>query len=113
MLVQSTGLINVSVSLVDLNFCSKKKTTVEEVNKLMIKMAKGELKGILDVTDEELVSVDFMSNTHSSIFDLSQTKVIGGNFVRIASWYDNEYGYTHQVIRLARYISQVRRFAYY
>jgi glyceraldehyde 3-phosphate dehydrogenase len=68
----------------------------------MIKMAKKELKGILDVTDEELVSVDFMNNTHSSIFDLSQTKVIGGNFVRIAAWYDNEYGFSNRMLDMVK-----------
>jgi glyceraldehyde 3-phosphate dehydrogenase len=91
-----------NVSLIDLNFCAKKKTTVEEINKLMIKMVKGELKGILDVTNEELVSVDFMSNTHSAIFDLSQTKVIGGNFVRIAAWYDNEYGFSNRMLDMVK-----------
>ena len=91
-----------NVSLIDLNFCSKKKTTVEEVNKLMIKMAKGELKGILDVTDEELVSVDFMNNIHSAIFDLSQTKVIGGDFVRVAAWYDNEYGFSNRMLDMVK-----------
>ncbi|MFC1659631.1 type I glyceraldehyde-3-phosphate dehydrogenase [Pseudomonadota bacterium] len=91
-----------NVSIVDLTFCPKKETTESEINSLMIKAANGKLKGILEVNSEELVSVDFMHNPHSSIFDLTQTKVIGKNLVRIASWYDNEWGFSNRMLDMAK-----------
>ena len=91
-----------NVSLVDLTFCPKRETTVEEINGLITKMANGKLKGILQANSEELVSVDFIHNPHSSIFDLTQTKVIGKNLVRIASWYDNEWGFSNRMLDMAK-----------
>ncbi|MDR1495274.1 MAG: type I glyceraldehyde-3-phosphate dehydrogenase [Rickettsiales bacterium] len=86
------------VSFVDLSFEAKRVTTTNEIHSLVKKYASGELKGILDYTEEELVSVDFLHNTHSSIFDMSQTKVIEGNFVRVGSWYDNEWGFSNRML---------------
>jgi glyceraldehyde 3-phosphate dehydrogenase len=87
------------VSFVDLSFEAKRDTTVEEVNELIIKASStNELKGILNYTKEELVSVDFTHNTSSSIFDITQTKVLGGNFVRVGSWYDNEWGFSNRML---------------
>ncbi len=86
-----------NVSLIDLKVVVKRKVTVEEINNAMTAAANGPLKGVLAVTKEELVSVDFNHNPASSTFDLTQTKVIGGTFVRILSWYDNEWGFSNRM----------------
>ena len=86
------------VSFVDLSFEAKRDVTVDEVQELIKKAADGELKGILSYTNEPLVSIDFTHDSHSSIFDMSQTKVLGGNFVRIGSWYDNEWGFSNRML---------------
>jgi glyceraldehyde 3-phosphate dehydrogenase len=93
-----------AVSVVDLVCELKKSATAQEINDALIKAAKGELKGILDVTDEPLVSVDFKGNEKSSIVDLLSTMVIEGNMIKIISWYDNEWGYSNRVIDLMEYI---------
>ncbi len=92
------------VSIVDLTCNLKKDVTVEEVNKAIKKAAEGQLKGILQYCDEELVSVDFTGNPHSSIFDALSTKVVGGNLLKVLSWYDNEWGYSLRCIDLAVYL---------
>ncbi len=90
------------VSLIDLTFTPKRKTSVEEVNAAVVKAAKaGPLKGILTVNDEPLVSVDFTHNPASSIFDLRETQVIDGRFVRVLSWYDNEWGFSNRMSDVA------------
>jgi glyceraldehyde 3-phosphate dehydrogenase len=87
------------VSFVDLSFEAKRNTTVEEINELIIKASStSDLNGILSYTKEELVSIDFTHNTNSSIFDITQTKVLGGNFVRVGSWYDNEWGFSNRML---------------
>jgi len=73
------------------------------VNKALREAANGKLKGILQVCDEELVSIDFKGNNHSSIVDAPSTAVIGGNLVKILSWYDNEWGYSCRVVDLIQY----------
>ncbi len=83
-----------NVSLIDFKFTTKKPVTVEEINKAMVEAAAGKLKGILAVNNEPLVSCDFNHNPASSTFDLTQTIVMDGNFVRIVSWYDNEWGFS-------------------
>lgn len=85
------------VSLVDLTFDASRAVTVEEINAAMKKAAEGELKGILEYNDEPLVSQDFVTDPHTSIFDAGQTKVIDGKFVRIVSWYDNEWGFSNKM----------------
>jgi glyceraldehyde 3-phosphate dehydrogenase len=87
-----------NVSVVDLTFESKKKTTAEAVNEA-IKAAskKGPLKGILGYTEEKLVSGDFNHDPHSSIFHAEQTRVMEGNMVRILTWYDNEWGFSNRM----------------
>ena len=92
------------VSLVDLTAVVEKPTTAEEVNAMMKKAAQGELKGILEYTDEPLVSMDFKANDHSSIFDSGVTNVIDGTTVKILSWYDNEWGYSMRVLDLISYM---------
>ena len=86
-----------NVSVVDFKFLSKKKATVEAINAAMVKAAKGQLKGVLGVCNEPLVSVDFNHNPASSTFDLTQTQVVGDNFVRVLSWYDNEWGFSSRM----------------
>lgn len=91
-----------NVSLVDFTFDAKRDTTAEEINSLIkAAAAKGALKGILEVTDEPLVSTDFNHNPASSIFDLSYTKVIEGNLVKVLSWYDNEWGFSNRMLDVA------------
>jgi glyceraldehyde 3-phosphate dehydrogenase len=86
-----------NVSMIDLTFRSRKKTTVEEVNNAIVKAANGPLNGVLAVNDEPLVSIDFNHNPASSTFDLSETQVIDGRFVRVLSWYDNEWGFSNRM----------------
>jgi glyceraldehyde 3-phosphate dehydrogenase len=83
-----------NVSVVDLKFIPTRQTTVEEVNAAMERAAQQELKGILAVTKEPLVSVDFNHDPHSATFDLNQTQVVDGRLVRVLSWYDNEWGFS-------------------
>ena len=88
-----------NVSLIDLTFTSKKKTTVEKINELIIKASKSKnLKNILTTNKLPLVSIDFNHNPSSSIFDLTQTQVLNGNFCRVLSWYDNEWGFSNRMI---------------
>jgi glyceraldehyde 3-phosphate dehydrogenase len=86
-----------NVSVVDLTFVAKRPTTKEEVNGAIKRAADGEMKGILSYTDAPNVSVDFNHDSHSSIFHNDQTKVIDGTFVRILSWYDNEWGFSSRM----------------
>ncbi|HVH19954.1 MAG TPA: type I glyceraldehyde-3-phosphate dehydrogenase [Myxococcota bacterium] len=89
------------VSVVDLSVKLKSKTDADAINAAMRKAAEGPLKGILQYCDEPLVSVDFLGNPHSSILDALSTKVIDGNFAKVLSWYDNEWGYSNRVVDLA------------
>ncbi|BCX18264.1 MAG: glyceraldehyde-3-phosphate dehydrogenase [Geminicoccaceae bacterium] len=90
-----------NVSLVDLTFVPKRETSVEEVNALLEKAAVGPLAGILDVTREPLVSIDFNHRPASSTVDLNATKVLEGKLVRVASWYDNEWGFSNRMVDVA------------
>lgn len=95
-----------NVSLVDLSALLKRSTTVEEVNAAMKKAAEGRMKGILQYVDDPLVSIDFVNSTYSSCFDAPSTFVIGGNMVKVLSWYDNESGYSARMVDLAVYIGE-------
>jgi glyceraldehyde 3-phosphate dehydrogenase len=86
-----------NVSVVDLKFVASRATTVEEINKAVQAAADGALKGILGTYSEPLVSTDFNHDPHSSIFALGETKVMGGTFVRVMSWYDNEWGFSNRM----------------
>lgn len=86
-----------NVSLIDFKFVPKRATSIEEVNKAIIAASTGPLKGILDTNAEPLVSMDFNHNPASSTFDLKQTQVIDGKFVRVLSWYDNEWGFSNRM----------------
>lgn len=90
------------VSLSDFTFLLKRKTTKEEVNSVLKKAAKSApYKGILEVTEEELVSSDFIGNQASAIVDLPFTQVVDGDMVKVLAWYDNEWGYSHRLAELA------------
>jgi glyceraldehyde 3-phosphate dehydrogenase len=91
-----------NVSVVDLAAIVEKKTTGEEVNRALKAAADGPLKNILAVSDDELVSIDFKGNAHSSIVDAPYTKVMDGDFVKVLSWYDNEWGYSSRCVDLLR-----------
>ena len=95
-----------NVSLVDLVAVLKKNTTHEDVNAALKAAAEGPLKGILQYSEEPLVSVDFLSNPHSSIIDSPFTKVTCGNLVKVLTWYDNEWGYSCRLVDLVKYIDR-------
>ena len=97
----------VTGSLIEVNVMVKKKTTVAEINKAFKKMAEGKMKGILEYQTDPIVSSDIIRNPHSSIFDSLMTSVIGGNFVKVVSWYDNEAGYSARLADLAALILKV------
>jgi glyceraldehyde 3-phosphate dehydrogenase len=89
------------VSVVDLSIKLGKSTSAEAINAAMKAAADGPLKGILEYCDEPLVSIDFLGNRHSSILDAGCTRVMDGNFAKVLSWYDNEWGYSSRVVDLA------------
>lgn len=90
----------INVSLVDFTFTASRETSVEEVNQIMQEAAEKDLKGILEINSLPLVSVDFNHNPASSIFDASQTKVIG-SLVKVLAWYDNEWGFSNRMLDTA------------
>ncbi len=96
------------VSLVDLTAEVKKPTTIDEVNAAFKRAAQGDLKGVLDVSDEPLVSVDYIGNLFSSVVDAKSTNVIDGTLVHVSSWYDNEMGYSARCVDLLAYIGSRR-----
>ena len=97
-----------NVSLIDFTLVTEKETTPDLINQAMESAAKKELKGILDINSKPLVSKDFNHNSHSSIFDVTQTQVIKGKFSRVLSWYDNEWGFSNRMcdtaIQIATFI---------
>jgi len=95
-----------NVSVVDLVAVLSKSTTAEEVNASLKAAAEGPLKGILAYTEDPVVSTDMMHNPNSSIVDSQLTKVLGGNLLKVVSWYDNEWGYSMRVIDLAAYLAK-------
>ncbi|ANE54901.1 MULTISPECIES: type I glyceraldehyde-3-phosphate dehydrogenase [Methylomonas] len=88
----------INVSVVDLCFQASRNTTKEEIDSILREAANGSLKGILAINDEPLVSSDFNHNPHSSIYEAGLTKVTGGNFVKVLSWYDNEWGFSNRML---------------
>ncbi len=90
-------------SITDINFVTSKDTTVEEINKIFVEEAASDrYKGVLRASDEHLVSTDIIGDAHASIVDLTMTQVVGGNLVKVMSWYDNEWGYVNQMVREAK-----------
>jgi glyceraldehyde 3-phosphate dehydrogenase len=98
----------INVSVVDLSFVAKKATTVEEVNQALKQASESDLKGILEYTTEPLVSSDFNHNPASSIVDSLLTKVTGGTLVKVASWYDNEWGFSNRMLDVAVALHQAK-----
>jgi glyceraldehyde 3-phosphate dehydrogenase len=89
------------VSFSDFTIITKRNVTAEEVNEAFTKAAKEPFyQGILDATEEELVSTDFIGNSHSAIVDLKTTAVVGGNMLKVAAWYDNEWGYSNRLVEV-------------
>ncbi len=95
-----------TVSVVDLTATLKKDATPEAINAAVKEAAEGKMKGYLQYCEEELVSVDFVGNSNSSIFDPGYTKTIGGDMVKILSWYDNEWGYSCRIVDLAEFVAE-------
>lgn len=90
-----------NVSVVDLVFTPKRKTSVEEINAAIVEAAEGRMKGVLGYTDKPLVSSDFNHDPHSSTFALKQTQIVDGGLVRVLSWYDNEWGFSTRMADVA------------
>ncbi len=94
----------VNVSVVDLVALLSQNTTAEDINDAFRTAAQRKMKGILDVEDQPLVSVDFMANPHSSIIDSQFTRITDGNLVKVLAWYDNEWGYSCRLVDLVKFI---------
>jgi glyceraldehyde 3-phosphate dehydrogenase len=95
-----------NVSVVDLVAVTSEPTTTEEVNQALKEASQGELKGILDYTEDPVVSSDMMGNPASSIVDAQMTKVLDGNLVKVVAWYDNEWGYSLRVVDLVEFLAK-------
>lgn len=93
-------------SLCDTVYLLEKKTTVEKVNRAFIKAAGGKMRGIIEASNDELVSTDIIGNSHSAIIDLKNTRIIGGDLLKVIAWYDNEWGYSNRFVELADYIKK-------
>jgi glyceraldehyde 3-phosphate dehydrogenase len=94
------------VSVVDLSVRLSRKTDAAAINAAMVEAANGPMRGILQVCDEPLVSIDFCGNPHSSILDSANTRVMNGDFVKLLSWYDNEWGYASRLVDLVQKMDQ-------
>jgi glyceraldehyde 3-phosphate dehydrogenase len=97
----SVRVPTINVSLVDLSFIAARKTSIEEINGLVMAASKGALKGILAYNDQPLVSVDFNHDPASSTYDATLTKVIDGTMVKVCAWYDNEWGFSNRMLDTA------------
>src|ERR1019366_6031315 len=97
-----------NVSLVDLTFRTEKATDPEEINQALRDAAKGALKGILDYSDEQLVSVDFNHNPHSSIIDTTFTRSVDPHKHKVLAWYDSEWGYSNRILDLIAHVARVK-----
>jgi len=96
-----------NVSMIDLSATTIKQTSEKEINDLILKASKKEMKGVVEVAEEKLVSIDFNHNTHSAIFDPYETHV-NKNFLRVVSWYDNEWGFSNRMLDVASLIAKIR-----
>jgi glyceraldehyde 3-phosphate dehydrogenase len=93
-------------SLCDTVYLLGKKTTVEKVNRAFIKAARGKMRGIIQASNDELVSTDIIGNSHSAIIDLKNTKIVDGDLLKVIAWYDNEWGYSNRFVELADYVKK-------
>merc|ERR1711862_242949 len=96
-----------NVSMIDLTFETKENTSAQEINKFFKKASETYLNGVLEYNKEKLVSIDFNHNPSSSIFDSTQIQVVEGNFCRIVSWYDNEWGFANRMVDVAIYMHNI------
>ena len=96
-----------NVSLVELVFCTKKEINIEKINNTFELASKRELKRIIEVTYEKLVSVDFNHHSASAIIDASLTSVVGTNMGKISAWYDNEWGFSNRMCDIAENLSKI------
>jgi glyceraldehyde 3-phosphate dehydrogenase len=98
-----------NVSLVDLTFHTEKATSADEINQVLREASKSELQGILTYSDEQLVSIDFNDNAHSSIVDTTFTRSVDSHMHKILAWYDNEWGYSNRILDLIAYVARVKQ----
>ena len=98
-----------NVSLVDLTFHTDKPATVDEINQVLRDASHGPLEGILTYSDEQLVSIDFNHDAHSSIVDTTVTRSIGPNMHKVLAWYDNEWGYSNRILDLIAHVARVKK----
>jgi glyceraldehyde 3-phosphate dehydrogenase len=98
-----------NVSLVDLTFHTDKETNIDEINQVLRDAANGALKGILAYSDEQLVSIDFNHNAHSSIVDTTFTRSVNPKMHKILAWYDNEWGYSNRILDLIAHVAKVKK----
>ena len=96
-----------NVSLIELVFCTKKEINKEKINEAFAKVSKNQLKKVLEITEEKLVSVDFNHNSASAIVDSSLTSVVGKNMGKISAWYDNEWGFSNRMCDIAEYLHKI------
>ena len=98
----------VDVSVVDLTCRLEKPATLEDIKRVMKEASEGELKGILGYTEDAVVSSDFLSDPRTSIFDATAGVVLNPNFVKVVSWYDNEWGYSNKVLEMIAHMATVK-----
>ena len=98
-----------NVSLIELVFCTKKNLSINAINNSFEKASKSNLKGVLGITKEKLVSIDFNHNSHSAIVDASLTNTIGKNMGKISAWYDNEWGFSNRMCNIAQYLYKISK----
>ena len=96
-----------NVSLIELVFCTKKEITKEKINKAFTAATKKQSKRVLEITTEELVSVDFNHNSASAIIDASLTNVVGDKMGKISAWYDNEWGFSNRMCDIAEHLHKI------
>ena len=97
-----------NVSLVEFVFCTKKEVSIESINKTFENASKKDLKDVLEITNEKLVSIDFNHSSYSAIIDASLTNIVGKNMGKISAWYDNEWGFSNRMCDLAKYINTIK-----
>jgi glyceraldehyde 3-phosphate dehydrogenase len=83
-----------------------KNTTVEAVNRAFVQAAHGKMRGIIEASNEELVSTDIIGNAHSAIVDMKNTRIVGGDLLKVIAWYDNEWGYTNRLVELVNHLTK-------
>ena len=96
-----------NVSLIELVFCTKKEINIKKINDVFVLASKKELKKILEVTNEKLVSIDFNHHPASAIVDTSLTNVVGDNMGKISAWYDNEWGFSNRMCDIAENLHKI------